>query len=167
MEEKNLTIPEIFSNVVIKFPQNIALQVKRDAYWQRFTYSDLENWAQKLATFLIKEGYKERNFAAILLENRPEWPIIYLGLMYAGLACVPLDPQTSPEELRNLIIDSTAKLIFCSYDIFAKKLKPSIQEPSIKIILLFQFSKLGINLKRFRNIDSNQEFAVLYGNLSC
>jgi long-chain acyl-CoA synthetase len=133
---ENLVIPELFSQAVSEFPDKVALQIKRDNQWQRLTYKDLEERSLKLATFLIKEGFKKGDTASLILENRPEWAIIYLGIIQAGLACVPLDPQLNQQEIKNLIIDSAAKIAFCSYGIFIKKIKPALKDTSIKIVVL-------------------------------
>jgi len=128
MSEENLVIPEIFSKTVSKFSDKVALQIKKDNQWQRLTYKELETFALKLANFLISKGLKKGDFVAIILENCPQWPEIYLGIMHAGLTCVPLDIQLSPEEIKNLILDSNAKILFCSYEIFNKKIDQDIRK---------------------------------------
>jgi len=136
MKEENLVIPELFSKAVSEFPDKVALQVKRNNHWLKITYKELEEYALKVATFLIKEGLKKNDTVAIILENRPEWAIIYLGIMNAGLTCVPLDPQLNQQEVSNFIIDSNVKIIFCSYDIFVKKIKENIKNGLTKIVVL-------------------------------
>ena len=89
MNQEELLIHKLFSNTVSQFPDRFALQIKKDSGWQRFTYRQAEDLSLKVATFLLKQGFKKTDTAALILENRPEWAIIYLGLMYAGLRCVP------------------------------------------------------------------------------
>src|SRR4030042_1110244 len=122
MAEK-LVIPELFRRAVARFPEKLALQIKKDNRWWGFTYRDLEEHSLKLATFLIKEGFKKGDTAGLILENRPEWAMIYLGIVQAGLVCVPLDPQLNAQEIKKLLSDSAARIVFCSYYVFAKKLK--------------------------------------------
>jgi len=153
MNEENLIIHKIFSSTVSKSPDKVALQIKKDNQWRIFTYRESEGLSQKVAAFLIKEGLKKADFVALILENRPEWPIIYLGLMYAGLTCVPLDPQLTQTELKNLIIDSSAKVIFCSYDIFTKKISQDIQAQLTKIIVLDAPDSKEQNFINFSHIE--------------
>lgn len=133
---EDLVIPELFSQAVSRFPDKVALEIKRDNHWQGVTYRDLEERSLKLATFLIREGFKKGDTASLILENRPEWVIIYLGMVQAGLVCVPLDPQLNAQEIKNLILDSAARIIFCSFDVFTKKIKDNIQSNAIKIVVL-------------------------------
>ena len=153
MKEENLVILELFSKAVSEFPDKVALQIKHDNQWLKITYKELEEYSLKVATFLIKEGLKKNDTVAIILENRPEWAIIYLGIMYAGLTCVPIDAQLNPGEINNLIIDSDVKTIFCSYDIFVKKIKENIQKGLIKIVVLDTPESDGKNLIRFSDIE--------------
>ncbi|OGX19458.1 MAG: hypothetical protein A3K54_04970 [Omnitrophica WOR_2 bacterium RBG_13_44_8] len=135
MAEK-LVIPELFSRAVARFPEKLALQIKKDNRWWGFTYRDLEEHSLKLATFLIKEGFKKGDTAGLILENRPEWAMIYLGIVQAGLVCVPLDPQLNAQEIKKLLSDSAARIVFCSYDVFAKKLKDNPEAGPLKIVVL-------------------------------
>jgi len=137
MKETPLTIPGIFTNVALRFSKAIALQrITPRLNWQRFTYKELEEHSLKVATFLLKAGLRKGEQVALILENRPEWAIIYLGISRAGLVCVPLDPQLTPQELKNLIVDSTARILFCSQDILAEKIGRDIREQLTQVIIL-------------------------------
>jgi len=153
MTEESLVIHKIFSHTVSQFADKVALRVKKGDLWLKITYRDLEASSQKVAAFLIKEGFKKGDFAGIILENRPEWPIIYLGIMYAALTCVPLDRQLTPEEARNLILDSQAKIIFCSYDIFVEKFKDNLADYSLKFVLLDNPEYQHPNITNFSDIE--------------
>jgi len=149
-----LVIQQIFGNTVSQSADKVALRVKRDNQWFEITYRDLATSSQKVATFLIQEGFKKGDFAGIILENRPEWPIIYLGIMYAALTCVPLDRQLTAPEIKNLIIDSGAKIIFCSYDIFMEKLKDNLRDYPLKFVVLDNRGYQHPQIINFSDIES-------------
>lgn len=153
MKEENLVITELFDRAVSRFPDKVALQIKRDNHWLRITYGDLEERSRKAAAFLINEGLSKGDRAAIILENRPEWGIIYLGIVRAGLTCVPLDVQLSQQEINNLVSDCSAKIVFCSYDIFVKKIKENIGGSFIKIAVLDFPGPIGKGLIDFSDIE--------------
>jgi len=126
--DQNSNIPALFSQTLSNCADKTALLIRRDSLWHKLTYRQLDEQASSVAAFLIAEGFKKGDFAGLVLENRPEWAVIYLGIMYAGLTCVPLDIQLSGQELRNLIGDSKAKILFCSYKIFKDKLSDGSNE---------------------------------------
>ena len=149
MIEENLVIPKIFGETVSKFPDKVALEIKKDNLWQRVTYKELEAHCLQVAAFLVKEGLKKPDKVALILENQPEWGIIYLGIVQAGLSCVPLDPQLSVQELENLINDSGAKIIFCSYNVFRKR---SRRDSLAKFVVLDAGEAETENFLRFSDI---------------
>lgn len=136
MREEKLVIHDRFSDVAAKFPQDIALQFKQDNAWGKLTYRELETQALKIANYLLNAGFRKGDTACLVLENRPEWIIIYLGIMYAGMICVPLDSQLTKPDLKNFILDSEAKVVFCSQDVFTEKISADIQKVLNKIVVL-------------------------------
>ncbi|MBU4346306.1 MAG: AMP-binding protein [Candidatus Omnitrophica bacterium] len=136
MNQENLTIPRLFKEAVAKFPQKTALQFKKGNLWVGLTYRDLEVQALRIANFLLKEGLHKGDCVGLFLENRPEWVEIYLGIMYAGLTCVPLDQQLNTEEIKNLILDSKARVLFCSDELFIKKINTDIGRFLTKIVVV-------------------------------
>jgi long-chain acyl-CoA synthetase len=129
-------IHKIFAQVSSRFSDRICFQVKKGSTWERWTYGQTEDLSLRIGAFLIGAGFKKGDFAAICLENRPEWAIIYLGIMAAGLTCVPLDPQLTEHEIENLINDCAAKIIFVSKDIFQAKNINKIKTGLNKIVIL-------------------------------
>ncbi|MCX7927628.1 MAG: AMP-binding protein [Candidatus Omnitrophica bacterium] len=137
MNEENLVITEFFSKTVRNFPQQVCFQIKKGSVWEKWTYKQLEDLSLKLAGFLIREkGLKKGDFACLILENCPEWATVYFGIMKAGLSCLPLDPQLSPDEIRNIILDCSAKIVFTSNDLFSKKIKQAIVGTKTEAIVL-------------------------------
>jgi len=132
----NPIIHKIFYKISEQFPRRICLQIKKRSNWERWTYQQVEDLSLRTGAFLIREGFKKGDFAAICMENRPEWPIIYLGIMSAGLTCVPLDPQLTEQEIENLTSDCAAKIIFVSDAVFQAKNIHKIKDKLNKIVIL-------------------------------
>src|SRR4030042_2365626 len=136
MKNEDLVIHKIFAQIASRFSDRICLQIKKGPTWERWTYGQTEDLSLRIGAFLIKEGFKKGDFAALCIENRPEWAIIYLGIMAAGLACVPLDPQLTEQEIENLINDCAAKIIFVSSAVFQTKNINKIKSGLNKIVIL-------------------------------
>jgi len=133
---EDLVIHKIFAQISSRFTDRVCLQIKKSSTWERWTYGQIEDFSLRIGAFLIKEGFKKGDFAAICIENRPEWAIIYLGIMAAGLSCVPLDPQLTEQEIENLINYCSAKIIFVSKAIFQTKNIQKIKNGLNKIVIL-------------------------------
>ncbi len=48
------------------------------------------------------------------MENRPEWPLSYFGLLLAGGTAVPVDLQSRPEHLAYVLEQTRAKVVLAS-----------------------------------------------------
>jgi len=134
--KEDLVIHKIFAQISSRFSDRICLKIKRDSSWETWTYGQIEDSSLRIGAFLISEGFKKGDFAALCIENRPEWAAIYLGIVAAGLACVPLDPQLTEQEIENLLNDCSAKIIFVSRAILQTKNIQKIKAGLNKIVIL-------------------------------
>ncbi len=104
----NKTIVELFEEQVSKTPGNTALVFKD----KKITYSDLDKLANQLAHYLI-ENYevKPDDLIGVML-NRSEWSIIsLLGILKAGAAYVPIDPEDPSSRKDFIINDASLKVL--------------------------------------------------------
>ena len=76
------------------------------------TLRQIRSIAYRLQTENIAFGDR----IALIGENHPNWAIAYLGTIYHGAVCVPLDPHGEIETITNFLENSEAKLAFLSPD---------------------------------------------------
>ncbi|MFA5109917.1 MAG: AMP-binding protein, partial [Desulfobaccales bacterium] len=69
-------------------------------------------------------GVKPGDRVAILLENRPEWPLSYFGSLLAGAVAVPLDPVSRWEHINYVLEETRARIIFT----FPQALLPQLEQ---------------------------------------
>lgn len=78
------------------------------------TYGEFLSLSANLALSLERNGLGKGDRAAIVSENRPEWCASYAAILMRGGIAVPIDAQLGQEEIRNLLLDSGAKVVFYS-----------------------------------------------------
>jgi long-chain acyl-CoA synthetase len=122
MAQEDLVIHKLFSQIAQRFADRVALQIREDSHWRRFTYKEVDVLARKIGAFLTRQGYRKGDCAALILENSPEWAIIYLGIMYAQLTCVAIDYELSEAELDGIFRDCKPLIAFTSDKILQKKI---------------------------------------------
>jgi long-chain acyl-CoA synthetase len=69
---------------------------------QRYTYAHLQELAQRAAASLRERGVKAGDKVMLLSENRPEWGITYFAILKTGATVVPVDANSTVEEIANL-----------------------------------------------------------------
>ena len=65
-----------------------------------------------MAGWLKVRGVARGERVAILLENRPQWPMSYFGILLAGAVAVPLDPVSRWDHIRYTLEQTQARIIF-------------------------------------------------------
>ncbi|MBP2654775.1 MAG: non-ribosomal peptide synthetase [Firmicutes bacterium] len=104
---KDKTIQEIFEDQVAKNPDNIAIVFKE----QKLTYKELNNKANKLALALRNKGVKAGRIVGMMVERSPEMIIAIMGILKAGGACLPIDPEYPEERISYILEDSRTNIL--------------------------------------------------------
>jgi long-chain acyl-CoA synthetase len=89
-------------------PDVVALEFERDTY----TYADLDRESTQVATYALQLGLSKGDRVLLLGENSFFWVVSYLGILRAGLVCVPLAPSVNSQVLRQ-VVDSTEPRLAC------------------------------------------------------
>ena len=77
-----------------------------------FTFSQLDQGADRVANFLARRGIKRGERVAIVFPNIPEFVIVYFGIIRLGAIGVPLDFRFKGDELSSVLIDADVKALF-------------------------------------------------------
>nr|CAD7568813.1 unnamed protein product [Timema californicum] len=78
---------------------------------REYTFAEIRLLSKRFASALLKSGYGRGDKLAIILPNTPEYPIIFLGAIEAGLIVCPINPIYSKDEMHKLLKLSGAKCI--------------------------------------------------------
>ncbi|MGA7557469.1 MAG: AMP-binding protein [Terriglobales bacterium] len=106
------TFYQRFQESARKFPDNIALEIQREQTVERVTFAELTRMSESVANWLSTRVPRDAR-VAILAANHPRWVAAYLGIIAAGRTAVPLDTAFHADQVRKLLIDSGASLLFC------------------------------------------------------
>ncbi len=117
-----------FQEIADRVPRKVALQIKEpDTGYKRYTYAEALSIAKRLGFYFIRQGIKKQDRIALILENGLLWPVFYFGILFAGAAAVPIDPQLTEEEIKNILADSEAKLAVSRIN--ADEILNNLEEP--------------------------------------
>src|ERR1700691_6134342 len=101
-----------FQESARKFPGNVALEIQRQQTVERVTFAELTGMSESVANWLSTRVPRDAR-VAILAANHPRWVAAYLGIIAAGRTAVPLDTAFRADQVKKLLIDSGASLLFC------------------------------------------------------
>ncbi len=100
-------------------PSSIAMRIVGDDS-EAYTFGESLTAIRSIASRLRSNYIDKGDRVALIGENHPCWALAYLGTLYRGAVCVPVDPQGEIETLSNFIENSEAKFAFLSSDLVEK-----------------------------------------------
>lgn len=77
-----------------------------------YTYSDLARAAVAVAGFLTRQSGRKGDRALLLSENRFYWVAAYLGILRAGLVCVPLPVKAARQDFDYIVSTTEPRFAF-------------------------------------------------------
>ncbi|MFG2007435.1 amino acid adenylation domain-containing protein, partial [Spirillospora sp. NPDC048911] len=95
------TLPDLFEAQAARTPDDVAL-VCGDI---SVTYAELNERANRLAHELIARGIGAEDRVALVLPRTPEIVVSILGVLKAGAAYVPIDPEYPAERVAHMLDD--------------------------------------------------------------
>ncbi len=112
-------MPESFLKMLIdsfeKRPEKVAMRIVGNDD-EVYTFAEMLQKVRSVAYKLGQENVEFGDRVALIGENHPSWAIAYLGTLYHGAVCVPMDPHGEIETITNFLENSEAKIAFLSPD---------------------------------------------------
>ncbi len=112
-----LTFPALLKRSVDLFTDRPALAYVADT---PITYHDFYERVLAVVAMLEKLGIKPGDKVAILSANMPNWGVTYFAITWMGAVVVPLLPDFSEQEIKNVFEHSEAKAMFVSRALISK-----------------------------------------------
>lgn len=141
MNKEYKTLHAKLAEVAAIEPQHEVMQIKlKDGKYSTVTYAELLKTAQQLGMNLILQGIQKGDRIAIVLENRPEWIIIYFAIMFAGAIAIPIDPQSAVKDLAYYLQDSESKIVFTSQQYLSSLVDLNANLTSVQQIIVLDLA---------------------------
>jgi amino acid adenylation domain-containing protein len=96
------SIQAAFERQVDRTPDSVAVTCED----RQLTYQELNEQANRLAHYLVKQGVRQGDLVGISLERSLEMIVALLGVLKAGAAYVPVDP-TYPSEWISFVLEDS------------------------------------------------------------
>jgi long-chain acyl-CoA synthetase len=102
----------MFARSTAKFADEPAVRIHDGEDWIVSSYAELGEQVRKLAARLIDRGLAPGDRVALFSPNLPQWSLVDLACASAGLVSVPLYATSTGDQVRHIVADSGARLIF-------------------------------------------------------
>lgn len=116
-------IHEIIASQAKKHPETIALIFKDE----KITYQELNEKANKIAHKLITFGVQKNDIVGLCIERSHHMIIGLLGILKAGAAYLPLDPEYPADRISYILDNAFAKIVVTQEKFTSNFIKAPIQ----------------------------------------
>lgn len=142
---KQQNVQDWFSQTAEKFSAQAAIVCAQKSV----SYRELEEQSNSLANFLLASGARKSDLVAILTDDVAQAIAAILGILKAGCAFVPLDPQI-PDKRLELMIEAVSPQWFLVASKFAEKLGSFAANPQLRAQVI------ALDAESLELDDSNQ-----------
>jgi len=137
--DEPVTLADVFTHVARKHKRPDTLNYKSDGRWTSISSDEMLRRAKSIAAGLHAIGVGPGERVAILSESRVEWTLTDAGSIFAGTIDVPIYPTLTPPQVRYILNDSGASVLFLANLEKFNELKDALGEcPQVKHIVFFE-----------------------------
>ncbi|WP_391204474.1 amino acid adenylation domain-containing protein [Psychrobacillus sp. L4] len=113
---EDMTIQKMFEEQVEKEPNKMAVKFED----RHLTYQELNDRANSLARVLIAKGVKANSIVGIMVERSLQMVVGIMGILKAGVAYLPIDPNYPEDRINYLLSDSQCDFLITQTDFMDK-----------------------------------------------
>jgi len=146
------TIDQLIGQSCERNENRTALREKRAGRWNDITYGELWTKSARAAAALPPKRFRPGEHAAIIAAGSPRWVAAYLGIMRRGGVAVPIDKELKATELRHVLSDCEAKVLFTEQAYLDTILELLDDLPKLERLVLLDHD--DIELSRGEEIDA-------------
>ncbi|HHW30100.1 MAG TPA: amino acid adenylation domain-containing protein [Clostridiaceae bacterium] len=110
------TVHQLFEEQVSRTPDNIALVFEDKS----LTYRELNERANRLARVLRAKGATRDSIVSLIANRSLDMIVGIIGILKAGAAYLPIDPDYPDERIKFIIEDSGSKILLTQKDLVRK-----------------------------------------------
>jgi long-chain acyl-CoA synthetase len=115
-----------------------ALCLKKDGLWLRISGDAFIARVRAVALGLSSLGVRKGDRVSLLSENRPDWSVVDLAILSLGAINVPIYTTQAPDQVRFILEDSGARLLFVSGKKVFRHARPGVDPvASLENVIFF------------------------------
>src|SRR4029079_12022612 len=141
------TLVDVFTEIARNHKRPDTLNYKSDGRWVSISSDELLARAKHIAAGLHAIGVHRGDRVALLSESRVEWTLSDAGSIFAGTIDVPIYATLTPPQVRYILNDSGACVLFLPNREKFLELEEVLGEcPEVKHVIFFEDSGDGMTL---------------------
>lgn len=112
--------------------KDILARREANGKWRKYTIEEYVEHAYAISSALLELGVKKGDKVATIMQNRPEWNFLDMGIAMAGGIHVPVYPTLNENDYRYILNHCDTKLIVIGVEQIYKRVEPAIPDLTIQ-----------------------------------
>ena len=135
---------ELFETTTKRHETRVAMRIERDGRKEQYTYGDLRELSTRAAAFFASHAIKSGDRILLFSQNAPEWGMTYFGVLKAGATCIPIDAESSTNEVVNFAGAGDAAAIVISQKLLDEhtELRDRLSAAGLKDVRVWTFDEV-------------------------
>ncbi len=129
---KMLRIFDILDHLKEYGNKDILARREADGKWKKYTIDEYFEHAYAISSALLELGVKKGDKVATIMQNRPEWNFLDMGIAMAGGIHVPVYPTLNENDYRYILNHCDTKLIVIGVEQIYKRVEPAIPDLTLQ-----------------------------------
>jgi long-chain acyl-CoA synthetase len=121
------TVPAMCLEALRRYAKPDALNIKKEGRWLHIPGEAIIRRVRAVALGLSALGVRKGDRVALLSENRPDWSVTDLAILSLGAVNVPIYTTQAPDQVRYILEDSGARVLFVSGRKVYRHARPGIE----------------------------------------
>ncbi|XP_013118526.2 long-chain fatty acid transport protein 4 [Stomoxys calcitrans] len=135
MERKRWSMARIFQENCKRHPEKACFLIDN----RQMTFQDVEDYSNKVGSYFKSKGLRRGDCVAVLLEGRPEYVCLWLGLSKIGVISALINTNQKSEPLLHSLKVANSKAIIVGTEL-TNALSEIRNHEDIKSLPVYQFS---------------------------
>ena len=112
--------------------KDILARREADGKWKKYTIDEYVEHAYAISSALLELGVKKGDKVVTIMQNRPEWNFLDMGIAMAGGIHVPVYPTLNENDYRYILNHCDTKLIVIGVEQIYKRVEPAIPDLTLQ-----------------------------------
>ena len=112
--------------------KDILARKEANGKWRKYTIEEYVEHAYAISSALLELGVKKGDKVATIMQNRPEWNFLDMGIAMAGGVHVPVYPTLNENDYRYILNHCDTKLIVIGVEQIYKRVEPAIPDLTLQ-----------------------------------
>jgi long-chain acyl-CoA synthetase len=131
------TLPALCLSALLRHAKADAFNYKDAGEWRHVAGAEFVARVRAVARGLASLGVRRGDRVALLSENRPEWSVADLAILSLGAVNVPIYTTQAVEQVRFILTDSRARVLFVSNRKIFRHARAGIEGAGVERIVFF------------------------------